>query len=229
MKGAWIRNRSFVSLMAILLAVMVSSAAVTAADPENQLTPAPVECVQSPTVACVMTLAIETAEAINDADGRANAFVRIAEAQRTAGDEGGARESLSRALAASAMIESPSITRAWPSTSLCGAPDPFSYPYAFWEPREVPYIQARTYIDVAIAQARSGNQSKARTTLSRALKIAEGIEDHYSRADVLCSAAGGSGDSRRRGQDTGRLFASFGGGGRDPGRPNQGRHARRYC
>ena len=147
------------------------------------------ECVQSPTVACATGLAIETAQTIFDADERANAFVRVAEAQRTTGDEGGAQESLSRALAASATIESPSITRAWPSTSLCGEPDPFSYPYAFWEHREAPYLQARIYIDVALEQARSGNQSKARTTLSRALTIAESIEDHYSRADVLCSAA----------------------------------------
>ena len=188
MKGVWNRSHCLILIMAVPLIAMGLPTAATAA-PENQLAAAREECAHSPTVTCVMTLAIETAETIDDADGRANAFVRVAEAQRTAGDEGGAQESLSRALAASATIDSPSITRAWPSTSLCGEPDPFSYPYAFWEHREAPYLQARIYIDVAMEQARSGNQSEARTTLYRALTIAESIEDHYSRADVLCSAA----------------------------------------
>ena len=80
---------------------------------ENQLGSAP-ECFQSPTVACVLAVAIETAEAIDDAVRRADAFVRIAKVQRMAGDEGGAQESLSRVLAASAKVAMPSITVAWP-------------------------------------------------------------------------------------------------------------------
>ena len=106
MNGKW-------QFLAILLAITVGSPAVMATGSENQPGSAP-ECFQSPTVACVLAVAIETAEAIDDAVRRADAFVRIAKVQRMAGDEGGAQESLSRVLAASAKVAMPSITVAWP-------------------------------------------------------------------------------------------------------------------
>ena len=129
--------------MALLLIAMGLSPAASAGGPENQLTPTLEECVQSPTVACVMALAIETAQAIDDADERADAFVVIAETQRVSGDLPGARESLSRATAYAAAIE-----------HLADHEEP---------------SQARAFIDIARAQVAMGDEAEAWRTLSRAL------------------------------------------------------------
>ena len=153
------RGPSLASFMVILLIAMGLSPAAAAGDTENQLPPAVEECVQSPTVACVTALAIETAQTIDDADERSDAFVLIAKAQRVAGDLPGARESLSRATVAAAAIE-------------------------YLADHEEP-AQARAFIDVARAQTAMGDKARARLILPRALASTDRIERPDHRAAVL--------------------------------------------
>ena len=99
------RVRPAVPFLGAFLATVVWLSPVGKTASQASDTPALEECAQSPTVACVVALAIETAKAIDDAYERANAFVLIAEAQRVASELPGAWESLSRATAAAAAIE----------------------------------------------------------------------------------------------------------------------------
>ena len=156
MKGVW--NRSH--FLALIVAVPLSAMGLpTAATSENQLAAALEECARSPTVACVVVLAIETAQTIDDADERSNAFVLVAEAQSEAGDLPGARESLSRATVAAAAIE-----------HLADHDNP---------------AQARALIDIARAQAVMGDETGALRILSRALASADRLEKPDQRAAVL--------------------------------------------
>ena len=150
---------SLASLTAVLVVVMGLLPAAIAAAPENQLTPALEECAQSPTVACVTGLAIETAKAIHEADLRADAFVLIAEAQRVGGDLSGAQKSLSRATAAAAAIE-----------DLADVVKP---------------AQTRAFIDIAWAQVAMRDEAGARRTLLRTLAATDRIEDSHARAEIL--------------------------------------------
>ena len=150
---------SLASLTAVLVVAMGLSPAATAAAPENQLTPVQEECAQSPTVACVVALAIDTAEAIDDAYVRASAFVLIAEAQRVGGNLPGAWESLSQATAAAASSE-----------DLADLKKP---------------ARARTFINIARAQIAIGDEVGARRTLLRTLAAIDKIEDPHARAEIL--------------------------------------------
>ena len=117
------------------------------------------DCARAPTSQCVVALAIDTAEAIDDAYVRASAFVLIAEAQRVAGNLPGAWESLSQATAAAASSE-----------DLADLKKP---------------ARARTFIDIARAQIAIGDEVGARRTLLRTLAAIDKIEDPHARAEIL--------------------------------------------
>lgn len=157
-RSCWHWGRSLASFMAVLLIAMGLSTAATAAA-ENQLTSTLEECVQSPKIACVIALAIETAKGIEDADERADAFLFVAQAQKVASDLSGARESLSRATAAAAAIE-----------HLADHEEP---------------PQARAFIDIARAQVAMGDEAEAWRTLSRALALTDRIKKPHHRAAIL--------------------------------------------
>ena len=159
MKRVRHRGPRLASFMAIPLVAMGLTPTSAAGNPENQFTTILEECVLSPTVACVVVLAIETAQTIDDADERSNAFVLVAEAQSEAGDLPGARESLSRATVAAAAIE-----------HLADHDNP---------------ARARALIDIARAQAAMGDETGARRILSRALASADRFEKPDQRAAVL--------------------------------------------
>ena len=145
--------------LAALLAVTWGAFAVRAAGSENQHPVAP-ECVQAPTAACVLSAAIETAKAIDDAAERASALVGIADVQRTVGDEKGAQESLAHARAASAKVEIPSITLAWPDT--LGKDD---------------LAKADTIVDISEAQISAGALQDAAQTMLKARGIFARLND----------------------------------------------------
>ena len=153
------RGRSLASFMAILLVAMGLSPAAAAGGSEYQPTSALGECVKLTTVSCVIALAIETAQTIDDADERSNAFVLIAEAQRVAGHLSRARESLSRATVAAAAIK-----------RLTNHDEP---------------AQERAFIYIARAQVAIGDEAEARQTLSRTVASANRIEMPHHRAAVL--------------------------------------------
>ena len=117
------------------------------------------DCARAPTSQCVVALAIDTAEAIDDAYVRASAFVLIAEAQRVAGNLPGAWESLSQATAAAASSE-----------DLADLKKP---------------ARARTSIDIARAQIAIDDEVGARRTLLRTLAAIDKIEDPHARAEIL--------------------------------------------
>ena len=143
--------------MAVLLAVTMSSPEVRAMPPESRLTLVLENCVRSPTVQCVMALATDTALALSDADDRAWAFIRNANVQRAAGDEAGARESLSQAMAAADAIA---------NTVGHGR-------------------QAHAFIGIARGQAAMGDEAGALQTLSLSLASANGLDEPHRRAAVL--------------------------------------------
>ena len=148
-----------VSLVAVLLAFTVSYPQAGAMPPESRSTLVLEECVRSPTVQCVMALAIDTAEAISDADDRAWAFIRNADVQRAVGDAAGARQSLSRAMAAADVIAN-----------------------TVGHGRQA---QAHAFIGVARGQAAMGDEAGALQTLSLSLASANGLDEPHRRAAVL--------------------------------------------
>ncbi len=168
---------------AILLAAALALWAPVAGAAQSPGGSDPEECTASPTARCVAALAAATAEAIPDPYVRARAFVHVAGAQRAAGDAGGARESLSRALSAAAVIESPSNAAALSSAPLCRPTN------SRRKHPEVLALRARTLIAVATEQLAGGDGARARRILSDAMATAEAIEDPYSRARVLCDIA----------------------------------------
>ena len=147
------------SFMTVLLAVVTSYPEAGAMPPESRLTLLLEDCVRSPTVPCVMALAIDTAEAISDADDRAWASIRNAGVQRAVGDTAGVRESLSRAMAAAEAI-----------TNTVGYDK---------------QAQARAFIGIAREQAAMGDEAGARQTLSFSLASAKGLDEPHRRAATL--------------------------------------------
>ena len=156
MKKSRCRGWRPASFMAVLPAVMMSCPQVGAMLPESPLTLVPEECIRSPTVQCVMALAFDTAEAVSDADDRAWAFMRNADVQRALEDAAGARESLSRAMAAADAI---AITAGHDR-------------------------QAHAFIGIARVQAAMGDEAGAPQTLSLLLASANGLDEpHLRRGD----------------------------------------------
>ena len=152
------------------------------------------ECARAPTVQCVIELAIDTAERIDDHYVRARAFARVAAEQRTVGDTQGALESLSRALAAAAMIDSAGEDSIRSSTPVCRTPNLF-----VWF-RAAPDIQASALVDIAQEQATMGDKDGALRTLLRALAAVEHIQGPETRAAILCNisaALGAVGEDAR--------------------------------
>ena len=156
------RHRGVTRLPPLVSALLVAIAwMLTAVEGAAQTadTTALEDCARTPTSQCVVALAIDTAEAIDDAHVRANSFVLIAEAQRVAGDLPGARESLSQATASAASSE-----------DLADLKKP---------------ARARTFIDIARAQIAIGDEVGARRTLLRTLAAIDKIEDPHARAEIL--------------------------------------------
>ena len=155
--------------LAALLAVTGGAFAVTAAGSGKQVPVAP-ECVQAPTVACVLAAAIETAKAIDDAAARANALVSIAEAQKTVGDERGGQETLAHARVSRTRVEIPSILSAWPD--MPGRDDLFKAGTI-----EEDLAKAETIVGIADAQISAGALKDAARTMLRARVIFAGLND----------------------------------------------------
>ena len=136
---------------------------------------APEGCVQSPAVRCVIRLSLAAVEEIADADARAEALARIAEAQANAGDTGEARNSLSRALIAAAEVDAAAYAgESWIKTS----------------PEDVAFgEQARVLSLIARVQADMGDTGGARETFSRAAAAADAIETGSTRSAALVEVA----------------------------------------
>ena len=133
---------------------------------------APEGCVQSPTARCVIRLSLAAVEELTDADARAEALARIAEAQASAGEAGEARNSLSRALAAADAI------------------DAAAYDWDKIPPEEVAFgEQARVLSLIARVQADVGETAGARETFSRAGAAADAIEPGSTRTAALFEVA----------------------------------------
>ena len=193
----------FASILAILLVATWLSPAATAEGPDYQLTDALEECVQSPTVSCVMALATETAQSIDDADERADAFVRIAETQRVARDLPGARESLLRATDAVASIrhladfQRPSRARTFiiiaraqvAMGDVASAQQTLVQALTLTDRIEVPRHRAAVLSDISDAQRLAGDEDGARDSLSLSLVATDQIESEDSKFSVLTAIA----------------------------------------
>ena len=132
----------------------------------------PEGCVQSPAVRCVIRLSLAAVEEIADADARAEALARIAEAQANAGESGEARKNLSRALAAVDAI------------------DAAAYDWGKISPEDVAFgEQARVLSLIARVQADMGDTGRARETFSRAAAVADAIETGSTRSAALIGVA----------------------------------------
>ena len=121
--------------------------------------PPPGSCAHSPEARCVIRLSLAAVEEIAGAAPRAYALARIAEAQASAGEAGEAWESLSRALAAAAVIDAAAYEGDLElKTSAEDA--------AFGE-------QARVFSLIARIQTDVGDTAGARETFSRAVAAAQ--------------------------------------------------------
>ena len=186
---------------AVLAFTVVEGAAANAYAPELE------KCVRAPTEKCVVQLAIDTAKTIDDHYVRARVFARVAAVQRTVGDTQGAQESLSRAVAAAARIDSAGEDSIRSPTPICRTPNSF-----VWL-RPAADLQARAYIDIAREQATMGDKEGALQTLSRSLASVEHLQDPETRAAILCglsAAQAAVGEDNRAQQTLSRVLKEAG-------------------
>lgn len=165
-----------VVLMGGLLALLAPAAWGAGGSGQAPEPATPEGCVQSPTARCVIRLSLAAVEEESpDADARAEALARIAEAQASAGEAGEARNSLSRALAAVDEIDAAAYAgESWIKTS----------------PEDVAFgEQARVLCLIARVQADMGDPAGARETFSRAGAAADAIETGSTRSAALVEVA----------------------------------------
>ena len=150
-----------------------------------------------------MALATETAQSIDDADERADAFVRIAETQRVARDLPGARESLLRATDAVASIrhladfQRPSRARTFiiiaraqvAMGDVASAQQTLVQALTLTDRIEVPRHRAAVLSDISDAQRLAGDEDGARDSLSLSLVATDQIESEDSKFSVLTAIA----------------------------------------
>ena len=158
-----------------LLAVLAPAAWGAGGNGQTPEPATPESCVHSPAARCVIRLSLAAVEGIADADTRADALARIAEAQANAGDTGEARDSLSRALVAAAGVNATAYAgESWIKTS----------------PEDVALgEQARIFSLIARIQADMGDTGRARKTFSRAVAAADAIETGRTRSAGLVEVA----------------------------------------
>ncbi|MCY4138127.1 MAG: hypothetical protein OXF56_07680 [Rhodobacteraceae bacterium] len=189
------------SFIAVLLAVLMPYPQVGAMPPESRLTLVLEECIRSPTVQCVMALAIDTAGAVSDADERAWAFIRNADVQRAIGDATGARESLSRAMAAADAIRITvghdrqaqaliGIARGQAAMGdVTGALQTLALSLASANGLDEPHRRAAILSDISVAHSRIGDEDGAHRILLLALEASARIADKSSRVGMLIDIA----------------------------------------
>ena len=135
----------------------------------------PGSCVQSPTTKCVMRLSLTAADKISGAHPRAEAFIRIAEAQVESGEISEARSSLSRSLTAAAMIDRAAFLN---EARIKTSPD-----------NAASHARAQVFSDIAKILTRLDEKARAQEIFSRALNSAEDIKGGHLRAKTLVEIA----------------------------------------
>ena len=201
MKKSRCRGWCRASFIAVLLTIMMSFPQVGAMPPESRLTLVLEECIRSPTVQCAMALAIDTAEAVSDADDRTWALIRNADVQRAVGDAAGARESLSQAMAAADAITNTvghdgqaqaliGIARGLAAIGdVAGALQTLALSLASANGLDEPYRRAAVLSDISVAHSRIGDEDGAHRILFLALETSARIADKSSRVGMLIDIA----------------------------------------
>ena len=171
--------------LAVKLASGQNVGTVSLADLDAAIKAATVHaCPRAPTPACVLSMALATAEKIKNAFDRSLAFAGIAAAQAKSGNDRAAEETLATALATAEKIKVASL-RPWVLAGVAEAQAGMGHiadALATAEKTEVAYLRSWVLAGVAEAQAGMGH-------IADALATAEKIETAHARSWAFAGIA----------------------------------------